>query len=141
MTRIVGITLCAAIALMGQQAAPPKQAAGRGTPPPPPVNAKPEELAKVKEKTEQIEALVKALRAKRADPVLLGDVEVYAHAGRMLMEFPELFGTQAAIDRSFGVLDQGIERARQLQSGQPQWNQGKRRIHAYTSEIDGAVHR
>ena len=37
------------------------------------------------------------------------------------------------------VLDQGIERAKQLQSNQPQWNQGKKQIHAYYSEIDGAV--
>src|SRR6185295_18608858 len=70
---------------------------------------------------------------------LLGDVEVYAKAGRMLLEFPDMFGTQAAIDHSFEVLDQGIERAKQLQSNQPQWNQGKKQIHAYYSEIDGAV--
>jgi len=40
---------------------------------------------------------------------------------------------------AFTTLDQGIERGKQLQANQPQWNQGKRRIHAYTSEIDGAV--
>ena len=57
----------------------------------------------------------------------------------MLLEFPDMFGTQAAIDHSFTVLDQGIERAKQLQSNQPQWNQGKKQIHAYYSEIDGAV--
>jgi dipeptidyl aminopeptidase/acylaminoacyl peptidase len=50
-----------------------------------------------------------------------------------------MFGTQAAIDHSFTVLDQGIERAKQLQGNQPQWNQGKKQIHAYYSEIDGAV--
>jgi hypothetical protein len=64
---------------------------------------------------------------------------VRAKAGRMLLEFPELFGTQNAIDHSFLVLDQGIERAKQLQSGQPQWNQGRKQIHAYYSEIDGSV--
>lgn len=115
-----------------------QQQAGRA-PVPPPVVAKPEELAKVKDKTEQIEALVKELRAKHAKPELVGDVEVYAKAGRMLLEFPDFFGTQAAIDRSFQVLDQGIERGKQLQTNQPQWNQGKKQIHAYYSEIDGAV--
>ena len=60
-------------------------------------------------------------------------------AGRMLLEFPDMFGTQAAIDHSFTVLDQGIERGKQLQTNQPQWNQGKKQIHAYYSEIDGAV--
>ena len=50
---------------VAQQPAPAARG-GRGAtpPPPPPVVAKPEELAKVREKTEQIEALVKDLRAK-----------------------------------------------------------------------------
>jgi hypothetical protein len=57
----------------------------------------------------------------------------------MLLEYPELFGTQAAIDQSFVVLDQGIERAHQLMDGKPQWEQGQKRIEAYRSEIDGAL--
>jgi len=103
---------------------------GRGTPAPPPVVPKPEELAQIKDKTVQIEVLVSDLKSRHASPELLGDVEVYAKAGRMLLEFPDMFGTQAAIDHSFTVLDQGIERAKQLQSNQPQWNQGKKQIHA-----------
>ncbi|HVY70107.1 MAG TPA: hypothetical protein VHH73_09270, partial [Verrucomicrobiae bacterium] len=107
--------------------------------PPPPVQAKPEELTRIREKTGEIETLVNALKARRAQPELVGDVEVYAHAGRMLLEYPEMFGTQAAIDHALATLDQGIERGKQLETGQPQWNQGKRQIHAYYSEIDGAV--
>jgi pimeloyl-ACP methyl ester carboxylesterase len=121
------------------QAQSPGRAPAKKAPTPPPVDPKPEELAKVKDKAEQIEALVKDLRAKSADPELLGDVEVYAKAGRMLLEFPDMFGTQAAIDHSYLVLDQGIDRAKQLLTGQPQWNQGKKQIHAYYSAIDGAV--
>jgi hypothetical protein len=121
------------------QPQPSGRAPAKKAPQPPPVDPKPEELAKIKDKTEQIEALVKDLKAKSPDPDLLGDVEVYAKAGRMLLEFPDMFGTQAAIDHSFLVLDQGIERAQQLLSGQPQWNQGKKQIHAYSSAIDGAV--
>src|SRR5438094_1163539 len=125
-----------------QQAQPsptPGERGGRGGGTPPPIQAKPEELAKIKEKTEQIDALVKDLRAKRANPELVGDVEVYAHAGKMLLEYPDMFANQNAIEHAFTTLDQGIERGKQLQANQPQWNQGKRRIHAYTSEIDGAV--
>ncbi len=121
--------------MWAQQPAPAP--AGRGAPPR--VTAKPEELAKVREKTEQIEKLVAELKAKHADPVLLNDVEVFAKAGRMLLEYPELFGTQAAIDQSFDVLDQGIERAHQLMEGKPGWEQGQKRIEAYRSEIDGAL--
>ncbi len=116
----------------------PQQPLGRRAVPPS-IQPKPEELAKVKEKTEQIEALVKDLKAKHANPALVGDIEVYSKAGRMLLEFPELFGTQNGIDHSFRVLDQGIERARQLLNGQPPSNADKKQIHAYVSEIDGSI--
>src|SRR4026207_1164636 len=106
-----------------QQPAPPAAARGgdqgRGATPPP-IQAKPEELAKIKEKTGQIEALVKDLKTKRAKPELVTDVEVYAHAGKMLLEYPAMFTNQAAIERAFTTLDQGIERGRQLQANQPQ---------------------
>src|SRR5579862_7554687 len=129
------VTLSPAIA---QQPGPPppvlpQQPGGRRAVPPP-IQPKPEELAKVKEKTEQIEALVKDLKAKHANPELVGDVEIYSKVGRMLLEFPELFGTQNGIDHSFRVLDQGIERAKQ-----PPSNADKKQIHAYYSEIDGSV--
>ena len=117
-------------------------ARGRGpaTPAPAPLQAKPEELAKIKSQTVEIESLVQALKkARQADPVLVTDVEAYAHAGRMLLENSDMFANQASVEHAFATLDQGIERAKQLQAGQPQWNQGKRQIHAYTSAIDGAV--
>ncbi len=118
---------------------PPQPGRGPGRAVPPPIQPKPEELAKVKEKTEQIEALVKDLKAKHANPELVGDVEIYSKAGRMLLEFPELFGTQNGIDHSFRVLDQGAERAQQLLSDHPPSNADKKQIHAYYSEIDGSV--
>src|SRR5690242_4172999 len=118
---------------------PPQPGRGLRRATPPPIQPKPEELAKVKEKTEQIEALVRDLKAKHSNPDMVIDVEVYSKAGRMLLEFPELFGTQNAIDHSFGVLDQGIERARQLLNGQPPSNTDKKQLHAYVSEIDGSI--
>ena len=105
--------------------------------PPPPVVAKPEELAQIRAKTEQIEAIVGSLRG--ADATLAGDVAVYAHAGRMLLEFPELFGTQAAIDHAMETLDNGVARAKQLQAGQLPWTQSDSRLYAYTSKIDGSL--
>ena len=117
----------------------PRATQGKGAATPSPIQAKPEELTKIKEKTGQIEALVKDLKAQRAKPEWVTDVEVYAHAGRMLLEYPDMFGNQAAIEHAFTTLEQGIERGKQLQAGQPLWNEGKKQIHAYTSEIDGAV--
>ena len=47
------------------QATPAARGQRRGGATPPPIQAKPEELAKIKEKTAQIEGLVKELKAKR----------------------------------------------------------------------------
>jgi hypothetical protein len=118
---------------------PGRGGTGRGGRGAPPVQPKPEELAQTQSKAEQIESLVKELKAKHADADLIGDVEVYAKAGRFLLEFPELFGTQAAIDHSTIVLDQGIARGQQLQKGESPWTTGKKQIHAYYSAIDGSV--
>src|SRR5258708_27449286 len=86
--------------LIAQQppAAAPGRAGGRGGRGAPPIQPKAEELSQIKTKTEQIEALVNELKAKHADATLIGDVDVFAKAGRILLEFPELFGTQPAID-------------------------------------------
>jgi len=132
------IALAAALAAQQPpaQQAPAKQRGGRGGPP---IQPKPEELAQIKSKAEQIETIVTQLKSKNVSKDLVGDVEVYAKAGRMLLEFPELFGTQNAIDHSMTVLDQGLERAHQLQEGQSPWNSGKKQIHAYYSAIDGSV--
>ena len=92
MTQISRITTgCIAatmfIGIMSAQA-PAPQAGGRGRGqqggPPARVMPKPEEIAKIREKTEQIEKLVAELKAKHADANLLNDVEVYAKAGRFL---------------------------------------------------------
>ena len=109
MNRLVGLAMVIfgtglAVAQQPQQPAP----AGRGGRGAPPIQPKAEELEQIRAKSEQIEGFVKELRSKHVDADLLGDVEVYAKAGRILLEFPELFGTQNAIDHSLVVLDQGI---------------------------------
>ncbi|HXJ39040.1 MAG TPA: hypothetical protein VNH18_07165, partial [Bryobacteraceae bacterium] len=145
MTRFLlfGAAALGAAVLIAQQPALPPAAAGRGAAlgrgRGPAVVAKPEELARIKAKSEEIEALVKELKAKHAEGTLIGDVDVFAKAGRFLIEYPDLFGTQAAIDHSFAVLDSGIERGKQLLAGQSPWTTGKSRIYAYYSEIDGSV--
>jgi hypothetical protein len=136
---LVALLAQPAAAQQAQSSPTPGTRGGRGGGTPPPIQAKPEELAKIKERTEQIAALVKDLKAKHANPELVCDVEVYAHAGQILLEYPDMFANQNAIEHAFTILDQGIERGKQLQANQPQWHQGKRRVHAYTSEIDGAV--
>jgi hypothetical protein len=124
---------------IAQTNAPAPRAGGQGRGAVQTLQAKPEELARIKEKSGQIEALVRDLKAKHARPELVDDVEVFASAGQMLLEYPDMFASQAAIDHAFTTLDRGIERGQQLLANQPQWIQGKKQILAYTSEIDGAV--
>jgi hypothetical protein len=112
-----------------------QQRAGRG----PAFQAKPEELAQIGSRSQQIEDLVRQAKAKRSDPDLVGDVEVYAKAGRFLQEFPELINSQNAADHAMIVLDRGVERASQLLAGASPWNTGRKQIHAYYSAIDGSV--
>src|SRR5580700_10248563 len=103
------------------QQQPPAGRGGRGGPP---FQPKPEELQQVHAKTEEIEGMVKDLKSKHTDPDLVADVEVYGKAGRMLLEFPDQFTSQNGMNHSLAVLDTGIERAKQLQSGQSPWTKG-----------------
>jgi hypothetical protein len=114
-----------------------QQRGGRGGAPP--FQPKAEEMAKIQAKSEQLEGLVKELKTKHPDADLLGDVEVYAKAGRFLLEYPELVANQGAIDHALTVLDQGAERARQLAAGQSPWTSGKKQLHAYYSALDGSI--
>jgi hypothetical protein len=145
MERLTTCFITAALAVLpalSQQPAvtqqqPPAGRGGRGGQPP--FQLKPEDLQQVKAKTEELEGMVKDLKTKHTDMDLLGDVEVYAKAGRMLLEFPELIANQNAVTHALAVLDTGIERAKQLQSGQSPWTKGPKQTHAYYSEIDGSV--
>jgi pimeloyl-ACP methyl ester carboxylesterase len=104
---------------------------------PPPIQPKAEELRKLQAKVAELEA---ALRPLTLDEHTRADVAVYAKAGRFLLEFPETFFTQEGIDQAFTVVEQGLERARQLRAGQSPWVQAKgRKVHGYVSALDGSL--
>ena len=110
---------------------------GRGAPP---IQPKAEELAQIRAKSEQIESDREGLKAKHADADLVGDVEVFAKAGR----YPAGISRSSSARRTpsttrLVVLDLGIARAKQLSDGASPWNTGKKQIHAYYSAIDGSV--
>ena len=111
------------------------QQAGRG----PAFTVTPEDLAAIGAKSQQIEAVVEQAKAKHAAPDLIGDVAVFAKAGRFLQEFPDLINSRNAVDHAMVVLDRGIERANQLVAGTSPWMTGKKQIHAYYSAVDGSV--
>ena len=98
-----------------------------------------EETQQIQSKTDELDALVQKLKAKRGSEDLVADVEVYVKAGRMLLEFPEDFFTQDGINHTLAVLDTGIEKARLLQDGKSPWTAAVKRIHGYHSALDGSV--
>lgn len=106
---------------------------------PPPFVATAAELSRVRATTAQIDSAVVELKGRHADATLVADVEVYAHAGHMLLEFPELFGNQAAVDHAMETLESGVARAKALQGGQSPWVAGDSRLYGYVSKMDGSV--
>jgi hypothetical protein len=106
---------------------------------PAPFHVNPDDLERIKARTASLEALVQVLKAKHADQDLTGDVEIYAKAGKILLEFPDQIFTQKHVDHALAILDSGIERANQLLDGKSPWTAGKKQIHAYYSTIDGSI--
>jgi len=106
----------------------------------PPYKPTPEELQKIQTKADELGTLIRAAKAKRPDPALLADVEVYEKAARWILEFPEEFFSQAYVEQTLNVLDQGTARARQLAEGASPWIAEKgRTLRGYRSEVDGSV--
>ena len=94
---------------------------GAQQPPVPSIQPTAEETRRIQSKIDELDGMVRNLKARRADDDLLADIEIYAKAGRMLLEFPEDFFTQQGIDHTLTVLDTGMERARELQNGKSPW--------------------
>ncbi len=122
--------------VMAAQAQPPA-GRGRGAPPP---QLTSEQKSQYQGKIAELDAMVKGLRAAHANEDLIADVDIYAKAGKWLMEFPQGFGNAAAIVNYLAVLDQGLERGRLLQKGQSPWVLEKgRKVLGYYSALDGSV--
>ena len=146
MKRLALFSLTAVMALLlraaaQQPAARAPQKGGRGQAPP--VQPTGDEKRQIQSKIDELDSLVRNLKARHAQEDLVADVEVYAKAGRWLLEFPEDFFTQDGIDHALAVLDTGLDRARQLQSGQSPWlpkvPNKARSIHGFYSALDGSV--
>src|SRR5579871_6795526 len=132
-------TLASVIALLPILAQPPAAPPKQGRAPAPSVQPTEDEKRQIQSKVDELEGMVRKLKERHTNEDLLADVEVYAKSGRILLEFPEDFFTQDGINHAIGVLDTGLERARQLQSGQSPWVSGPRRTHGFYSALDGSV--
>src|ERR1700730_4989050 len=102
--RLVGISLAAvALGLMLVAQQPP--ATQKKAPPPPPVKPTTEETRQIQTRVDEIGGAVRDLKARGADADLVADVEIYASAGRLLLEFPEDFFTQDGINHTLWITD------------------------------------
>ncbi len=134
------MTICSlvlALSFVFAQQAPPTQ---QRPPQQPSVTPTEDEKQRLQTKIEEIDKIVRDLKTKRVNEDLLADVEIYAKAGRWLLEFPGFFFVQDDIKNALTILDQGIERAKQLQAGKSEWATQKGRSgHGFYSPLDGSV--
>ncbi|MBL8213004.1 MAG: hypothetical protein JNK87_19975 [Bryobacterales bacterium] len=117
------------LALLSQQRAPQPQ----------PIEASPTERKLIEDKVGEIERVVGELRKARIEERVIADIAVYAKAGRWLLEFPGFYEPRD-ISNALAVLDQGLQRANQMEGGFSPWVSAKgRKIHGYVSRLDGSV--
>ncbi len=110
---------------------------GRGAPA---IQLTADQKAQYQSKIDELNAIVKSLRASKANIDLIADVDIFAKAGTWLMEFPQDIANAQAVTNYLAVLDQGIERGHQLQKGQSPWTtETGRKVLGYYSELDGSV--
>jgi hypothetical protein len=107
---------------------------------PPPYLPSDAEKQQIQAKLDQLDAMIREIRATRADDDLLPDVEIYAEAARWKLAYPEEFFRPASVSATLSVLDKGMERAAQLKEGKSPWTTQKGPVvRGYRSALDGSV--
>jgi len=122
----------ALLPLLFQQPAAARQAV--------PIQLTPEQHQELQSKVNQLDSIVRLLKAHRGEVDLVADIEVYEKAGKWLLEFPEDFTNAQDVTYTLTILERGLERARLLQNGQAPWVEQKgRKIFGMYSALDGSV--
>ena len=94
----------------------------------------------IERKLTDLSARVDALAAGKADRALLADVDIYRRAAAFILRFPEEFASRAFVADTLSVLETGLTRARELESGGPSWPKRKGHVvRGYVSRVDGSV--
>ena len=109
----------------------------------PPTSAPPgaQERQVIEEKTSTLASRVAALTAKKADPALVADVDIYRKAAEYILRFPEEFATKDVHRQHPRRARHAVWRARsELEAGAPSWPTRKGHVvRAYVSRMDGSV--
>lgn len=134
-----GFLAIACVTLATAQQQQPPAGRGRGPAQPPP-QLTAEQKGEYQVKIAELDSMVNGLRAGKVNEDLIADVDIYAKAGKWLLEFPQGFANAQAITNYLAVLDRGMERGRLLQKGQSPWVMEKgRKVLGYYSALDGSV--
>ncbi len=115
-------------------------AAAAQTPPPQVFPPGAEQKLQIESKLADLSARVTALGGRGLDAALVADVDVYRRAAAYILKFPEEFAREEFAPNTIAVLDRGLARARELESGAPTWPKKKGHVvRGYVSRIDGSV--
>ena len=99
-----------------------------------------DETRAIGRKLADLSSRVNALRAKRADPALIADVDIYRRAAELILRFPEEFANKAFVPNTLAVLDTGLTRASEIEAGAPSWPKKTGHVvRGYVSRVDGTV--
>lgn len=135
---IVGVIAGIASAMISVVAQQPARG-GRGQAPPR-YEMTAQDRSALQTKLDELDPLVRTLKAKHGEVDLVADVEIHAKAGRWILEFPQDVTVQDDVTFALKVLDRGIERAKQLQRGQSPWTSQKGKVAlGFYSALDGSV--
>jgi len=109
-------------------------------PDPAPYKPSTTEVQAVRTKMQELEAKLKALAPKHSSSDVFSDVAVFHKAADWILRHPEEFLTKAYYDNTLKVLDAGLVRAKELESGSPSWPSRKGRTgRAYRSRVDRSL--
>ena len=116
-------------------------ALGAKGPAPKPYQPTAEELSPIQAKTAELSAALERLAARRPDPDLLPDVEIYLKAATWIVRYAdEEFYDKRYVADTLAALDRGLARAKELGNRKPSWpTQKGLLIRAYRSRIDDSV--
>src|SRR5229473_1037118 len=113
--------------------------AAQNTQPPvyPPTAAERQEIAS---KLADLGGRVAAVTARKTDPSLIADVDVYRKAADYITRFPEEFSGKDYAQETLRVLDTGLARVKELEAGAPSWPaRTGHLVRGYVSRVDGSV--
>lgn len=99
-----------------------------------------EQRAQIDAKLADLTARLNALGARKSDPQLLADVQIYQKAAQYILRFPEEFFGAAYANETIAALDAGIARAKELEAGKSPWAKTAGNVvRGYVSKVDGSV--